>query len=81
MTIALIAFFGSFRIHELLSRDREKFDLQSTLLGQNVKIEHWPEKNLKVLKITLKSPKEIRFGLGITIEISQQGIISVQWLL
>ena len=69
LTVCYLAFFGSFRIHEILPREKMQFDVQTTLLGSNLKIEFWPEKNTKVLKVWLKSPKELRNGTGVMVEI------------
>ena len=44
LTVCYLAFFGSFRIHEILAREKMVFDVQTTLLGNNLKIEFWPEK-------------------------------------
>ena len=69
LTVCYLAFFGSFRIHEILSRERMTFDVQTTLLGNNLKVEYWPEKGTKVLKVWLKSPKELRNGTGVMVEL------------
>jgi hypothetical protein len=37
--VACLAFHGSFRIHELLSRKKKQFDLQTTLMGNDVFLE------------------------------------------
>ena len=70
-SICLTAFHGSFRIHELLSKGPEKFDPTSTLQGKDIKVENWVEngKTLKVLKVWLKSPKELRKGHGVMVEV------------
>ena len=69
LTVCYLAFFGSFRIHEILARGNMEFDIQTTLLGNNLCIEYWPEKKTKVMKVWLKSPKELRHGTGIMVEI------------
>ena len=69
LTICYIAFFGSFRIHEILAREKMTFDVQTTLLGGNLKVEQWTEKNSKVMKVWLKSPKELRNGTGVMVEL------------
>ena len=69
LTICYIAFFGSFRIHEILPKEKMEFCPQTTLLGSNLSIETWTEKKTKVLKIWLKSPKELRKGNGIMVEL------------
>ena len=45
------------------------FDAQTTLLGNNIRVEYWQEKETNVMKIWLKSPKELRKGTGIAVEI------------
>ena len=52
-TICLVAFHGSFRIHELLSKEKMTFDITSTLLGKDIKIEKWLENGevIKVMKV------------------------------
>lgn len=69
--ICLVAFHGSFRIHEILARLSLEFDETSTLMGKDVKVEKWVENGVqtKVLKIWLKSPKETRKGQGVMIEV------------
>ena len=69
-SVCLTAFHGSFRVHELLSKEHMEYDVTSTLLGKDVKVENWVEngRTIKVLKVWLKSPKEMRKGQGVMIE-------------
>ena len=69
--ICLVAFHGSFRIHEILARLSLEYDETSTLMGKDIKVEKWVENGVetKVLKIWLKSPKETRKGQGVMIEV------------
>jgi hypothetical protein len=69
--VCLVAFHGSFRIHELLSKQSLEFDRTSTLMGQDIKVENWAENNsqTKVLKVLLKSPKEQKKGQGVMVEV------------
>ena len=62
--ICLLAFHGSFRIHELLSREMSSFDPSATLLLKDINIEECDVNNepIKMLKIWLKSPKEQKKG-------------------
>ena len=69
LTICYLAFFGSFRIHELLAKEKMEYDQQATLLGNNLTIENWKDKGEKVMKIWLKSPKELRKGSGVMVEL------------
>ena len=69
--VVTMAFSGSFRIHELLSREEKKFDPSSTLLAKNVSSEvvkdgrRWE----KVIKVYLKAPKERRLKMGLAIDV------------
>ena len=69
--ICTLAFNGSFRIGELLSTDQNQFDPQTCLFGKDVSVENWLQgsENTKLLKIWLKSPKELKFGKGIMVEV------------
>lgn len=69
--VATIAFNGSFRIGELLSTNESQFDQQTCLLGRDISIENWSQdgESLKLLKIWLKCPKELKFGKGIMVEV------------
>ena len=74
-TISCIAFHGSFRIHELLSRSEATFDHTTTLLGSDVrlvstKVAGNPE---KILVIHLKCPKEDKLKQGINVELFSTG--------
>ena len=68
--VCCIAFHGSFRIHELLSRHGLSFDPTTTLLRKDtrfltVKIDGVDE---QVLVIHLKNPKEDKLKLGVNVE-------------
>ena len=74
-SVATLAFAGSFRIHELCSRDESEFCEQSTLLWGDVM-----EGNLKLdgkeiqsLTVHVKSPKIDRVGAGDNIQVFQLG--------
>ena len=69
LTICYLAFFGSFRIHEILAKEKLSFDVQTTLMCSDLKIENWEDKKTKVMKVWLKSPKELRKGTGIMVEV------------
>jgi hypothetical protein len=70
-TVCTIAFFGAFRIHELLSRAEGYFDPCFTLLRENVKLKKVKigKETEKILEITLKSPKEDRVGKEIVVDV------------
>ena len=71
--VATLAWSGSFRIHELLSKKEVEFDTQTTLLWRNVKVGSVVvhKESLKVLTIHIKSPKIDRIGAGDNIEVFQ----------
>ena len=69
LTVLYLAFFGSFRIHEILPKEKFTFDPQTTLVGNNLSVEYWTEKKTKVLRIWLKCPKELRKGTGVMVEL------------
>jgi len=58
---ACLAWAGSFRIHEILSVEKKKFDPTVTLLGSRTKISEVKISNEKhkIMSIFLKSPKKI----------------------
>ena len=70
-TVCLLAFHGSFRIHELLSKVLHEYDPSLTLLGKDLTIENCSIDNhcVKVLKVWLKSPKEQKQGQGLMVEV------------
>ena len=69
--VVTMAFNGSFRVHELLSRDPHKFDPSSTLLAKDVSSEVVKDgsKWEKVIKVYLKSPKERRLKMGVAVDV------------
>ena len=69
--ICCMAFHGSFRIHELLSKKQNTYDPNSTLLGVDVrlvklKIDGADE---EMLVVHLKSPKEQVLSTGVKVEL------------
>ena len=71
--IAAMAFSGSFRVHELLSREAQRYDPTSTLLTKDVTCKILPEQGASVLQVFLKSPKERRLKLGIQVDLFSTG--------
>ena len=69
--ISCMAFHGSFRIHELLSRSTNTFDPTTTLLGCNVrKLEQDIDGTKEIiLAVHLKCPKEDKLQQGVTVEL------------
>ena len=63
-TVSLICFFGGFRIHEILTKNKATFDPAFTLLSRDIKIAKVKigKETLSILKILIKSPKEDRIG-------------------
>ena len=70
-SVSTLAFYGAFRIHELVSKTESTFDPDNTLLTENVKLvggvgERW-------LEITLKCPKEKKAGRPTIIDVFEIG--------
>ena len=76
--IACLAFHGSFRIHELLSRCEGTFDPTTTLLGADVRLVNTKVSGTaeKVLIIHLKCPKEDKLRLGVNVELFSTGTLT-----
>ena len=76
--ISCLAFHGSFRIHELLSREEQSYDPTSTLLGKDVRLVKTKiDGNLEELLIVhLKSPKEDSLKMGVNVELFATGTIT-----
>ena len=76
--ISCIAFHGSMRIHELLSRSEITFDPTTTLLGKDVRIvkTKLEGNSEEILIIHLKSPKEDALKLGVNIELFSTGTLT-----
>lgn len=68
-SIATTAFHGGFRIHELLCRSQSNFDPDFALLGKDIIIKTDHRSGEKMLKITLKNPKENRTGKSVVVEV------------
>ena len=70
-TVSCIAFFGGFRIHELLCRKQDSFDPSFSLLGKDLKLVTSKVNNSehKVIQLKLKSPKENKKGTSIIIDV------------
>jgi site-specific recombinase XerC len=73
--VATVAWSGSFRIHELVSRKRKEFDGQTTLLWGDVGFGDSQLKGEKVewVSVHVKSPKVDRVGAGDRIQVFQLG--------
>jgi hypothetical protein len=76
--VCCMAFHGSFRIGELLSRNEGSFDPTTTLLGCNVRhmkvvVEGVLE---EILVVHLKAPKEDRLCQGVNVELFSTGTFS-----
>lgn len=72
---------GAFRIHEILSREKDQFDPTSTLMFKDVSMKTIEVKGeaLETLRVLIKHPKEERLSAGVTIDLFQvQG--SGQWM-
>ena len=71
--VATLAWSGSFRIHELCSRNAKEFDIQTTLLWKDLSVgELRIGKNvMRTGRVHMKSPKIDRVGAGDNIEVFQ----------
>ena len=74
-TVCCMAFHGSFRIHELLSRNEDSFDPTTTLLGCDIKKLCIDVQGIKedLLMIHLKAPKEDKLKKGVKVELFSTG--------
>ena len=68
-----MAFNGSFRVHEILSRETNSYDPTSTLLSQDVTLTTCHSEGagevVEVLQVYLKSPKEARLSDGVVVDL------------
>ena len=73
--VACLAWAGSFRVHELLSRSKTGVDPQTTLFWSDIKMGQTTieGKNIKTLSIHVKSPKVERVGNGDNILVFEMG--------
>ena len=69
--VTTMAFAGSFRIHELLSREMDTFDETQTLLGRDIEkmMVEIDGESVDMLVVHIKSPKEQKLSRGIKVEI------------
>lgn len=75
--LCTVAFFGGFRIHELLARNESFYDPDFTLVSSNVRVTEFvtavgalPK---KVLEITVKVPKESKNGNHVVLDVFETG--------
>ena len=68
---ACIAWAGSFRIHEILSREKKRFDPVTTLIGKRFRVKETKieETKTEIIIIRLRCPKEDKSGKGVSLEI------------
>ena len=73
--VCCLAFHGSFRIHELLSRKVGSFDGTKTLLGNDVRLVNTTIDGIQeeILIVHLKSSKEQQLSKGINVELFATG--------
>ena len=69
--VVTIAFFGGFRIHEILAKNETFFDPTSTLLWDDIRTTTFQglEKNTLVLELTIKAPKETKACRDVVVDI------------
>ena len=73
--VTTLAWNGSFRIHELLSKESKTFDPTATLLWKDIKLDtvKMEGKDVGVISVFIKSPKTDRIGAGQRIEVFETG--------
>ena len=71
--MAALAFSGSFRVHELLSQTKTRYDPTSTLLMEDISFSMREEggKKTRVLKVFLKAPKEAKGKEGVVVDLCE----------
>ena len=76
--VSCLAFHGSFRIHELLSRNELSYDSTTTLLGMDIRLVKTKISgvNEEFLIVHLKSPKEDSLKQGVNIEVFSTGTLT-----
>ena len=69
--VSTLCFNGSFRIHEICSREKNTFDPTACLLWSEIKLERMTQHDstTRVLKIHLRNPKEQKLAQGVTVEL------------
>jgi len=70
-SVCTLAFFGAFRIHELLSRHESTFDPVQTLLGKDIEVAG--DKDNRILSVRLKCPKERKAGRPTVVDVFEVG--------
>jgi hypothetical protein len=70
-TVCTAAFHGSFRIHEILTKESKTFDPDFTLLGQDVRLSEGTVEagGRRRLSFSLKSPKEDITGKTVIVDV------------
>ena len=73
--VSTLCFNGSFRIHEICSREKNTFDPTACLLWSDIKLEKMTQHDstTRVLKIHLRNPKEQKLAQGVTVELFETG--------
>ena len=73
-SICTLAYAGSFRIHEILCRNQNKFDPDFDLLWEDVTLtENGPGDVTGRLSVKLKCPKESKNGKGTVVDVFESG--------
>ena len=70
-TVSSLAFYGAFRIHELLSNSEATFDPDQTLLVEDFQLRG--QEGNRVLEIRLKCPKEKKAGKPTVVDVFKVG--------
>ncbi|MBM3939228.1 MAG: hypothetical protein FJ333_11335 [Sphingomonadales bacterium] len=70
-SVCTLAFFGAFRIHELLSKHESTFDPAHTLLGEDISMTG--DTGKRILSVRLKCPKERIAGRPTVVDVFEVG--------
>ena len=72
---ATVCFAGSFRIHELLSRETKKFDPSSTMMASAIEVKKvmLEGRRMDTLRVYIAHPKEEKLSAGIKIDLFPSG--------
>ena len=66
-----LAFNGSFRVHEILARQKMTFSTSTDLLGKSVRMRSWENggRIKTCLEVNLSHPKEARLSQGVKVDV------------
>jgi len=71
-TVCCLCFNGAFRIHEILCKEKWKYDKRFTLLGKDIKLVE-EKKGKSMIIVNVKWPKEEKKGKDVEVELYETG--------